>query len=519
MSVVVCAYRNDPTILQAVGSLLDQDFDEPFEVIVVTSGEGRTLELVRDRYPEVRIVESAVRLMPGGARNRGVEVAFGDVVAFLEGDCVARPGWIRDRMEAHHAGHEAVASTVAVANDGYAAARVTAYLCYDNRLERSPRGPAGIPRSYGLSFTRGLLKRAGPFDEALRIAEDSLMAQRLGQLGVEAWFEPSVCVEHFGPERLRDLFLEQAARGRRQARCEILSNPRGGMRVRMESRAPHLALMLRTMRRLFVRSRFLVRNLRRCAPDLMDVARTSPWIALGLVANVLGWAREQRAYMRTGCFTELDGAGLSQAPLRRRTTTTGERTLLLTFDDGPSDFTQDTLDVLAEHEVPATFFALGESVAAKPAMVSAVAEAGHDLGIHGWSHADFTELCEEELEREVLFTRERICEVVGLDVRGIRPPFGRYDGDSCSWLARHEFVTWLWTADARDYEADTSVDRIVGNVLSSLTPGGIVLMHDGGGDRSKTVLALPRIIEGARDLGFHFVALRDVKAASRLLVA
>ena len=519
MSVVVFAYRNDRTILRAVGSLLDQDFDEPFEVIVVASGEGRTPELVRDRYPEVRIVESPVRLMPGGARNMGLEVACGDVVAFLEGDCVARPGWIRGRMEAHHAGHEAVAGTVAVANDGYTAARVTAYLCYDNRLEKSPRGPAGISRSYGLSFTRGLLKRAGPFDEALRIAEDSLMAQRLGHLGVEPWFEPSVCVEHVGPERLRDLYYEQAARGRRQARNEIVSIPPGPIRVRMESRAPSVVLLLRTLRYLLARSRFLVRNLRRCAPSLTDVVRTSPWIVLGVVANILGWAQEQRTYMRTGSFTDLDGAGPNQAPLRRRTTTTGERTLLLTFDDGPSDFTLDALRVLASNEVPATFFALGECVAAKPAIVNAVAEAGHDLGIHGWSHVDFTELCEGELAREVLLTREKICEVVGLDVRDIRPPFGRYDGNSCSWLARHEFVTWLWTSDALDYEADTSVDRIVSNVLSSLTPGGIVLMHDGGGDRSKTVLALPRIIEGARARGFNFVSLSEVRAASRPLVA
>jgi peptidoglycan/xylan/chitin deacetylase (PgdA/CDA1 family) len=223
--------------------------------------------------------------------------------------------------------------------------------------------------------------------------------------------------------------------------------------------------------------------------------------------------------MRTGSFTDLDGAGPSQAPLRRRTTTTGERTLLLTFDDGPSDYTLDALGVLAAHEVPATFFVLGESVAAKPATVGAVTEAGHDLGIHGWSHAPFTELCQEDLAREVLLTREKIREVVGLDVRDIRPPFGRYDNDSYSWLARHEFVTWLWTADALDYEADTSVNRIVRNVLSSLTPGGIVLLHDGGGNRSKTVLALPRIIEGARARGFQFVALRDVRAASRPLVA
>ena len=65
------------------------------------------------------------------------------MIAFLEGDCIARPGWIRNRVAAHRAGHEAVASTVAVANPEKAAARATAFLCYENRLEGSPGAPPG----------------------------------------------------------------------------------------------------------------------------------------------------------------------------------------------------------------------------------------------------------------------------------------------------------------------------------------------------------------------------------------
>ncbi len=515
LSAVVFAYRNEDTILRAVASLVEQHFDESFEVIVSTSGGDRTAELVRQAYPGVRVVESSVRLMPGGARNLGMEVARGEFVAFLDGDCVARPGWIRNRVAAHRAGHAAVASTVAVANPESVAARTTAYLCYDNWLEGAPEGPAGLPRSYGLSFTRELLNRVGPFDEALRINEDSLMAKRLANLGVDPWFDASVCIERMGPERLRDLWSDQSARGRRQARTEVISVPPGSLRIRLETRSPGLALVVQTARHGTVRGRFLARKLKRCASDRQELLVTLPWIVLGFLVNTWGWAQEQYVYARTGAFTELDGAGPTSGPLRRQTATTGEKTIVLTFDDGPSEFTADVLRVLSGYGVPATFFVLGERVAESPEMVRRIAAEGHELAIHGWSHAAFTELDTDALASEVSRTRELLRDVTSVECADVRPPYGRYDGAVVSWLAGRGFVTWLWTADGRDYEAGVGVDRIVRNTLSSLTPGGIVLLHDGGGDRSRTVRALPGIIEGARDRGFRFVALGDVRASLR----
>jgi peptidoglycan/xylan/chitin deacetylase (PgdA/CDA1 family) len=514
VSVIVSGSGNEETILRGVASVVNQDFDEPFEVIVAMSGEVPKPELVRRSYPQVRVLESPIRLMPGGLRNMGIEAARGEIVAFLESDCIARPGWMKNRVEAHRAGHEAVTSAVAVDNSQSTAARAHAYLCYGDRLEGTPRGRAGTRRSYGLSFTRELLDRLGPFDEALW-TEDSMLARRLAATGVDPWFEPSACVEHVGPRRLRDLVHEQAALGRRHARSELVSTAPGPFRVKLEARAPRLAVGLRTARHGIGRSWFLVRNLPRCAPDRRDVAATVPWIVLGLSADVVGWAREQDAYARRASFTELDGAGRTRAPLRRQTTTTGEKTVMLTFDDGPSEYTPGLLRVLSEHDVPATFFVLGERAAAMPEIVGAIAEAGHDLAIHGWSHTAFTDLDAEALSSEVGRTQAKLREITGVECHDVRPPYGRYDGPAVSWLTSQGLVTWLWTGDAHDYEPATSVDRIVRNTLLSLTPGGIVLMHDGGGDRSRTVQALPRIIEGVRDRGFRFVALRDVRASTR----
>jgi peptidoglycan/xylan/chitin deacetylase (PgdA/CDA1 family) len=173
------------------------------------------------------------------------------------------------------------------------------------------------------------------------------------------------------------------------------------------------------------------------------------------------------------------------------------------------------LQVLAEHHVPATFFVLGEKAMAMPDFVRAIKEGGHDVASHGWSHTAFTELEADALSSEIRRSCDAIRELTGADCKDVRPPYGRYDGRAVNWLARQDLVTWLWTAEARDYEPAASVDRIVRNTLGSLSPGGIVLLHDGGGDRSRTVQALPLIIEGVRNRGYRFVALRDVRASLR----
>ena len=517
VSAVVFAYRNETTILRSVSSLVQQDFDEPFEVVVATSGGDRTGELVQQHFPGVCVVESPVRMMPGGTRNLGMKLACGEIIAFLEADCIARRDWIKNRVAAHRAGHEAVASAVAVANPHRSAARATAYLCFANRLERSPEGVAGLPRSYGLSFTRELLNRAGPFDEGRRIEEDTLMAERLLELGVRAWFEPSVCIEHVGPTRLIDLVKEQASRGRRQARSDILTRSAGFFRLKLESKSGllTLALAMRTVRHGLARSRFLSKDLLRCAPDRHELVVTVPWILLGLIANTLGWGQEQYTYAYKGAFTESDGAGPSLTRLRRQLATTGEKILALTFDDGPSDFTPDVVRVLSRYEVPATFFVLGERAASMSKVVRSVAEAGHGIGIHGWTHTAFSELDSGVFAADLCRTSELLQKLTGKECRSIRPPYGRYDGELVSVLADRQLVTWLWTADAGDWSVDASADQIAGKVLRSLTPGGIVLLHDGGWNCSATVRALPRIIEGALARGFHFVTLDEMPAIPR----
>jgi peptidoglycan/xylan/chitin deacetylase (PgdA/CDA1 family) len=515
LSVVVFGYENEANVVRSVASVVDQGFGGRFEIIVVTSAGKRTAQFVRHHNPTVRLIEVGLGLMPGAMRNIGIEAAFGKFVAFLEVGCIAHAGWMRHLIEAHRAGHEAVASAVVLAGPRSRAARAYAYIRYPDQLEGAPPGPLGTPSSDGLSFTSELLDRVGPFDESVWVGVDPFIVRRLSAARVEPWFEPSARIEFGSPSGMREFVREEAAMGRSQARTDVVLTASGLLRSQLESHAPQLAVDLRAARRGLAHGVRTATHLARRAPNRGEVLATLPWIILGLAANAFGWIREQQAYARTGAFTEGAADGPMRAPLRRVTTTSGTKTLVLTFDDGPSEYTPRLLKVLAEHRVPATFFVIGEKAMAMPDLVRAITKDGHDVASHGWSHTAFTELDADALSAEIRRSCETIRELTGTDCKDVRPPFGRYDAKAVSWLARQNLVTWLWTAEARDYEPAASVDRIVRNTLGSLSPGGIVLLHDGGGDRSRTVHALPRIIEGARERGYRFVALRDVRANLR----
>ena len=172
--------------------------------------------------------------------------------------------------------------------------------------------------------------------------------------------------------------------------------------------------------------------------------------------------------------------------MRRRIATTGEKYLALTFDDGPSEFTPEILQVLSIHDVRATFFVLGENAAAMPEVVRSLVDAGHGVAIHGWNHSLLTELDPEVVAEDLCRTQGLVRELSGAECRDVRPPYGVFDEALLSCFDDRGLVTWLWTADARDWTANATADHITRKVLRSLTPGGIILLHDGGGDRSET---------------------------------
>lgn len=219
LAVVVMGYRNAPTIVASLRSVVTQVAPEPFEVIVVTSGGDDSAALVRAAFQDIPVHESGTRLLPGAARNAGIARTTAPIVSFLAADCDARPGWVSARLRAHRAGYRAVAAAIAHAGPRRPAPLANHYLLYAPRLAGRGRGPVRWPDPavHGLSFERSLLAELGSFDEQVRIGEDTAAAKRLDELGVEIWFEPDVQVAHRGPTTFVELVVEEYGRGWRVA--------------------------------------------------------------------------------------------------------------------------------------------------------------------------------------------------------------------------------------------------------------------------------------------------------------
>ena len=225
VSVVVASYNGRSRIDTALTSLRAQDIAEPFEVIVVDSGEDDCAAHVRCRYPEVRVIRFHRRLWPGAARNRGIQSSSGRYVAFLPDDGVARPDWLRRRLAAHRSGHPAVAGAITNGRPRHLIATAAHYLEY-SALIPSRRILAEQEVPHCLSYERSLFERLGSFPEGTRTGEDTLFNERCLAAGVRVGFEPRAQLAHLGPTRLRPYLRHQYEHGVGLARCVRLHGHR-----------------------------------------------------------------------------------------------------------------------------------------------------------------------------------------------------------------------------------------------------------------------------------------------------
>ena len=188
--------------------------------------------------------------------------------------------------------------------------------------------------------------------------------------------------------------------------------------------------------------------------------------------------------------------------------TTG-REIALTFDDGPWPDTPAFLDILERERVPATFFEIGEQISTYGeggAIERRMLADGDMIGDHTWSHPD--------VSAGGVFARDQIEQAAGA-IRAatggfepclFRAPYGAVSPTLESEARALGFTTIQWDVDPRDW-ALPGVGEIVSNVLGNAHPGAIVIQHDGGGDRSETLAALPQEITALRREGYRFVTV------------
>jgi peptidoglycan-N-acetylglucosamine deacetylase len=207
--------------------------------------------------------------------------------------------------------------------------------------------------------------------------------------------------------------------------------------------------------------------------------------------------------------------GCPAAPYGARSSAPGSgKTVALTFDDGPGPSTAGILSTLASYRVPATFFNLGQNMAARPALVRQEASAGYMLANHTWDHPNMTKQSASAQANEMDRASTEQKTLAGIAPCAFRPPGGNYNSTTLSLAQQRRMTFWTWSVDTEDWKANgSSASSWVNRIISlAESQGGVqqhpvVLMHNAPSGDPATVLALPAIIRYFRDHGYTFVDL------------
>ena len=186
-----------------------------------------------------------------------------------------------------------------------------------------------------------------------------------------------------------------------------------------------------------------------------------------------------------------------------------KKVIALTFDDGPwENTTQQTLDILKKKNVKATFFVVGSALKNHPQLGKQIIAEGHAIANHTWNHW-YHFMNPQAAALEIDRTSDLIYKVTGVKTNLFRPPGGHLSNGLVAYAKRNKYATLMWSADSRDFKRPAPA-KMVNTVLKNARPGGIVLLHDGGGDRTNTVKALPQIIAKLKQQGYSFVTIPEL---------
>jgi peptidoglycan/xylan/chitin deacetylase (PgdA/CDA1 family) len=199
----------------------------------------------------------------------------------------------------------------------------------------------------------------------------------------------------------------------------------------------------------------------------------------------------------------------------------GSRQLALTFDDGPNDpHTLRLLEVLARHNVKATFFLIGRYVKQRPDIARELAQAGHVVGNHAFSHPNLIFASARETKTQLRDCQQVLTDAVGEHSRLFRPPFGGRRPGTLKIVRALGLEPVMWNVTGWDWKGKPA-EYVEKKVSEQIRGGDVILLHDGshaafGADRSQSVVATDRIIARYKSEGYEFVTVPEMMGKSVL---
>jgi peptidoglycan/xylan/chitin deacetylase (PgdA/CDA1 family) len=182
------------------------------------------------------------------------------------------------------------------------------------------------------------------------------------------------------------------------------------------------------------------------------------------------------------------------------------RYMALTFDDGPSKRTDEILEILDHNEVKATFFLLATETIKYPKVVKEIAQKGHEIESHSYSHLRLTKTSGQQLLRECIESTELIERIAGVKIKYLRPPYGAYNKDLINFCSLYNLQLVTWNVDPRDWEKNKAED-IIEDIVKQVQQESVVILHD---NKPATIQALPKIITLFKKQGYQFLTVEEL---------
>ncbi|MFH1460523.1 MAG: glycosyltransferase [Candidatus Omnitrophota bacterium] len=265
ISVVIPSYNSQDTIAKCLDSLKQQSYQGEYEIILVDSSIDKTPEIVRNNYPEIKFTHLDKKTDPGQARNLGINQTKGEIIAFIDSDCIADRDWLKYMEIGHTQGYNIIGGAVDIANQENDSFGWAGYMAeFREFLPELPKHEVGHIPTCNISYKKDIFTKYGLFNGEYYPQEDLVFNYMLRQKGEKITFDPRIKVFHHHRSAWKNFFMHQARIGFITARVLRVTQAEGSFIVKNRALAwlllPLLPLV-KFFRTLFVFLRYRPRIL------------------------------------------------------------------------------------------------------------------------------------------------------------------------------------------------------------------------------------------------------------------
>ena len=521
VSVVIPAYNEENYLLSCLESIRKQDYAGEYEVIVVDNASTDSTAKIALNWG-AKVVDESKR-SPACARQKGAEVATGEIIAFIDADTQAPTYWLSTFVSRFVREPETVSITGPYAYcDAGKFTKITSYISnffsiITDQLFRKVLNKGGAIWGCNFAVRRSALLEVGGFDTSIKF---------------------------YGEEYEFSLRLKRAGKGGIIPRLFVLTSARRLKRIGVVNQYWNWIVDYFSVLFWYTPISEKLEDWPSKAWQTVVASFSwqrikASWVYVALFFGLL-WLNISPAFEAVGRFIYVFDIGVLSTlftyhgvnPRSRfygKVLSNGNRNRLriaLTFDDGPNEpYTSQVLGILEQYRIKATFFIIGQNARRYPATCRRIVTAGNVIGNHSYHH--HKSLClrrGKTVARDIEMAHQAIYECTGLEPKLFRPPHGF----RTPWLmrtVRHLGYTVItWDNMTSDWKAEKSGEEIIRAILQRAKPGGVIVLHDGRDtrlsyDRSHMLQALPFVIETLKERGFDFVTIPELIESERELSA